>query len=59
MTTGFGSDGRQTASEIVDLTVKGGNKCNNWPHFPISVKEATSGLIGDTVIICGGLGIDN
>ena len=36
------------------MTVKGGNKCNNWPDFPISVFGATGGLIGDTVIICGG-----
>ena len=28
--------------------------CNNWPNFPISVFGATGGLIGDTVIICGG-----
>ena len=29
--------------------------CNNWPNFPISVNGATGGLIGDTVIICGGV----
>ena len=29
---------------------------NNWPDFPISVYEATGGLIGDSVIICGGWG---
>ena len=28
--------------------------CNNWPDFPIDVYGATGGLIGDTVIICGG-----
>ena len=30
--------------------------CNNWPAFPIGVfgARATGGLIGDTVIICGG-----
>ena len=55
MTTGRGSDGYQTTSKIVDLTVKGGNKCNNWPDFPIGVEGATVGLIGDTVIICGGV----
>ena len=54
MTTGFNSDGYQTTSEIADLTVKGGNMCNNWPDFPIGVSRATGGLIGDTVIICGG-----
>jgi hypothetical protein len=36
------------------LTIKGDNKCNNWPDFPIGVTVATSGLIGGTVIICGG-----
>ena len=57
MTTGLGEDGFlgfQTTSEIVDLTVKGGNKCNHWPDYPIGVRYATGGLIGDTVIICGG-----
>ena len=48
-------DGYQTTSEIVDLTVKGGNMCNNWPDFPISVERATGGLIGNTVMVCGGL----
>ena len=28
--------------------------CNNWPDFPIGVQGATVGLIGNTVIICGG-----
>ena len=28
--------------------------CNNWPDFPISAEGASGGLIGDTVIICGG-----
>ena len=28
--------------------------CFNWPDFPISVEGATGGLIGETVIICGG-----
>ena len=42
VTTGLGSDGEQTTSEIVDLTVKGGKKCNNWPDFPISVNGATA-----------------
>ena len=37
------------------MTVKGGNLCNNWPDFPISVQQgATGGLIENTVIICGG-----
>ena len=32
--------------------------CNNWPDFPIGVTAATGGLIGDTVIICGGYDSD-
>ena len=36
------------------MTIKGGNKCNNWPVFPIDVKGVTGGLIGNTAIICGG-----
>ena len=32
--------------------------CNNWPDFPIDVNEAIGGLIGNTVIICGGWDID-
>ena len=56
VTTGFNRDFFQTTSEIVDLTVKGDNMCNNWPNLPIGVDGATGGLIGDTVIICGGSG---
>ena len=40
------------------MTVKGGKKCKNWPDFPLGVSKATGGLIGDTVLICGGLGAD-
>ena len=58
VTSGINSDGVQTTSEILDLTVKGGKKCKNWPDFPLGVSEATGGLIGDTVLICGGLGAD-
>ena len=32
--------------------------CNKWPKFPIGVSEVTGGLIGDTVVICGGHNID-
>ena len=28
--------------------------CNNWPDYPIDLHGATGGLIGNTVIICGG-----
>ena len=39
--------------------MKGGNKCKNWPDFPIDVYGATGGLIGDTAIICGGFNTSN
>ena len=54
ITTGSNMDGDQTSSEIVDLTIKGGNMCKNWPHFPIGVYGATGGFIGSAVMICGG-----
>ena len=54
VTTGMNYYGQQITSEMVDLTVKGGNKCNNWSDFPTEVFGATGGLIGSTVIICGG-----
>ena len=54
ITTGDNDDGHQTTSEIKDLSIKGGNKCINWPDFPISVSQAQGGLIKDTVMICGG-----
>ena len=28
--------------------------CKNWPSFPIGVTGATGGVIGKTVVICGG-----
>ena len=54
ITNGWNFDGKQETSEIVDLTIKGSNKCKNWPDFPISVSGAVGGLIGNTVLICGG-----
>ena len=32
--------------------------CNKWPNFPNGVSGVTGGLIGDTVVICGGYNID-
>ena len=52
VTTGW-NDARLASTEIVDLSIKGDNKCN-WPDFPKSVASATGGLVGNTVIICGG-----
>ena len=54
ITNGWNYDENPTTSEIVDLTIKGGNKCKNWPDFPIGVSGAVGGLIGNTVLICGG-----
>jgi hypothetical protein len=36
------------------LSGKGSNRCKDWPDYPIRVDSATGGLIGNTVIICGG-----
>ena len=54
ITTGSNRDGTQKTSEIIDLTIKGGNKCKNWPDFPLSISGAIGGLIGTDVLICGG-----
>ena len=35
------------------------NNCKNWPKFPKHVSRATSGLLGNTVMICGGSMVDN
>jgi hypothetical protein len=56
ITSGLNLDGHQTTSEIVDLTIRGGNMCKRWPNFPIGLYGATGGFIGNNVIICGGLG---
>ena len=34
------------------------NNCKNWPKIPKHVMGATSGLLGNTVMICGGSNID-
>ena len=51
-------DGYLTSSEMVDLTIKGGNKCNNWPDIPWLgshhfTSTTTAGLLGNTAMICG------
>ena len=60
ITTGLNKDGYLTTSEIVDLTIKGGNQCNNWPDIPWTsytsttlFNTSTAGLIGNTPMICG------
>ena len=54
VTTGDNTKGNLRTSEIVDLTIKGGNKCQNWPKFPTYAEGAVGGIIENTVIICGG-----
>lgn len=54
ITTGENWDGYQSTSEIIDLTVKGGNQCKIWADFPRNLEGATGGFIGDTILICGG-----
>ena len=47
-----------SSTEIVDLTIEGGNKCNDWPIGPIAYQllwDASyflGGLIGNNPIIC-------
>lgn len=52
--TGLNTDDVQTHSEIIDLTVKGESHCKNWAEIPKGLSGATGGLIGDTILICGG-----
>ena len=65
VTTGIDRDGFQTTSEVADLTVKCSvdiedcNNCKNWPKLPKDVTGATSGLLGNTVMICGGSFVEN
>jgi len=54
ITTGKNHDGYERTSEILDLSIKGGNQCNDWAEFPKNSEYATVGLIGDVVLICGG-----
>ena len=61
ITTGLNKNGYLRSSEIVDLTIKGGNKCNNWPDIPWLgshhfTSTTTAGLLGNTAMICGRYG---
>ena len=56
ITTGLNKNGYLTSSEIVDLTIKGGNQCNNWPDIPWTSYTSTAGLIGNTPMMCGHYG---
>ena len=39
---------------MLDLSVRGNSKCYKWAEFPKNVEAAVGGLIGDTILICGG-----
>ena len=54
ITTGKNNDGYQKRSEMIDLTVKRDSKCQDWIDFPRDVVGAIGGLIGNTILICGG-----
>ena len=58
VTTGWNDDGYQSNSEIIDLSIKGDSNCKDWAQFPKDVSGATSGVIQDTVIVCGGINYD-
>ena len=52
--TGWNPERVQIHSEMIDLTVKGESHCKNWAEIPKGLAGATGGLIGDTILICGG-----
>ena len=65
MPTGLRTNGIETSSigqkvyspEIIDLSKKGNNECENWDDFPLhdtSLIGQTGGLLGKIPIICGG-----
>ena len=58
VTTGWNDDGYQRNSEMIDLSIKGDSNCKDWAQFPKDVSGATSGVIQDTVIVCGGFNYD-
>ena len=64
VTTGQDIGGHQTTSQVIDFTAKCNmgiedcTNCKNWPNFPKHVSGTTSGLLGNTVMICGGFNND-
>ena len=58
VTAGWNDDGYQSNSEMIDLSIKGDSNCKDWAQFPKDVSGATSGVIQDTVIVCGGFNYD-
>lgn len=52
----FSTGQKAYSSEIIDLSKKGNNECENWRDFPpaaLSIGQ-TGGLLGKIPIICGG-----
>ena len=54
ITTGKNYEGYQRDSKMIDLSIKGGSNCKDWPELPKDVDSATGGVIQDVVVICGG-----
>jgi hypothetical protein len=54
ITTGLDYGGHQRNSDILDLTLKEESNCKKWADYPIDIIRATGGLVGNTVLICGG-----
>ena len=46
-------NGTSRKSEVIDLSETEDNKCFDWVE-PIYAYQATSGLIGTSLVICGG-----
>ena len=46
-------------SEVIDLSVSGNYKCPDWVDNPIAVHGATGGLLGTTLVTCGGWPFSN
>ena len=53
VTTGSYS-GYIRSSEVIDLN-NPSVTCQQWPDFPIDVRQAVGGYINESVITCGGL----
>ena len=54
VTTGKNNEGRQTRTEVLDLSIAENFQCQDWPDYPMAVTGATIGLLGNEVLVCGG-----
>ena len=59
ITTGWHGHNPMRISEVIDLSVSGNYKCPDWVDNPIAVHGATGGLLGTTLITCGGWPFSN